>query len=115
MRRVPDWWSAVIAVSALAAVAAATGLLPSPTRFLVLLWFVGVCPGMALVRLLPIHEPAFRLSLGIATSIALGIVVAEAMAITHWWSPSVALGLLVAVALGAVGVQAVRAMGTGVR
>lgn len=115
MRRVLDGWSAVIVVSALAAVAAAGGLLPAPSRFLVLVWFVVACPGTALVRLLPIQEPAFRLSLGIATSIALGIVVAETMAITHWWSPPVALGLLVVVALGAVGVQAVRARGAGVR
>jgi len=57
-------------------------------------WFFLVCPGIAIVGLLPIKQFSIQISLVFALSIAVNTILAEIMAFTHFWSPAVALFLL---------------------
>src|SRR4051794_8382675 len=66
-------WPLVIAVSTLCAVAAALGGWEAPFRPALVLWFVLVCPGMALVRLLRLGEPVTEWTLAVALSVTLDI------------------------------------------
>ena len=75
--------------------------LGGPVRYLVVVPFVLVCPGLAWARLLRIGDAADTLGVGIALSIALVTLVAQAMALASWWSPGV--GYLVLAALTGAG------------
>ena len=61
---------------------------------LMMAWFLLVCPGLAIVQLLPIHPFSNQIGLAFALSIALNTLIAEVMAFTQLWSPSVAFLLL---------------------
>src|SRR5205807_2262468 len=67
---------------------------PVPLRVVALLGFVGLCPGLALVGLLERRDPLERLVLSVALSLALGVLVTEAMAILHLWSTVGGLAVL---------------------
>jgi hypothetical protein len=68
----------------------------------IVLAFVLVCPGLALVRVLGIRALTAQLSLGVALSLALDVLVPAGLLYAGVWSPSAALlilvGLTVAVA-----------------
>lgn len=104
----PRLWPLLIVVWALV-----TGLLvfagsDTPLRPVVVLPFLLVCPGLALVRLLRIREPVTELTLGVALSVALAVLVPGAMLYTGAWSPKASLALLIAAALAASGPDLVR-------
>lgn len=61
---------------------------------LMMAWFLLVCPGLAIVQLLPIQPLSNQIGLVVALSIALNAIIAEFMAFTHLWSPTVAFLLL---------------------
>jgi hypothetical protein len=74
--------SACIAVATIAVV-----VVNSPLRPALVLPFLVLAPGMALVRLLRIPDPIAVIMLAIAISLALGGVVAGTMVYTGTWSP----------------------------
>jgi hypothetical protein len=87
-------WPAVAATSALAATGAVGFGVTTPLRGVLVIWFVIVCPGMAVVALLRIRDPLFVLVATIAISLALGVVVATSLLYLDLWSPRRALVIL---------------------
>ena len=100
MRRTVGW-PAVIIVSALAAGVLTVTDSALPARPLIALWFLCVCPGMAFVRLLRLSEGLTEVTLAIALSVAMDVIVAGVLLYAGVWSPR--WGLIVLIALSLVG------------
>jgi hypothetical protein len=92
-------WPLVLFASCLAVAITTYGWTSSPLRPLVTTWFLLVCPGLALMRLLPRRGAVTLFVLAIATSVSLETIVAEAMLETSIWSPRAALAVFIAVTL----------------
>jgi hypothetical protein len=73
----------------------------------VVLSFLLIGPGLAIVRLLGIPAATAQLSLGIALSMALDVLVPAALLYAGAWSPSSALAILVALTIAAALVEVV--------
>jgi hypothetical protein len=65
----------------------------------VVLAFILIFPGLAVVRLLGIPAAAARLSLAIAVSLALAVLVPAALVYAGAWSPPAALAILAGLAI----------------
>jgi len=101
LRRAPGAWE-YLALGSCAAIAATTwGWASAPVRPAVTTWFLLVCPGMALIRLLPARGALTRLVLALATSLGLETLVATTLLEARAWSPSAVLSVLIAITLGA--------------
>ncbi len=87
-------WPLIIIFSAVAAMLVIVPNAESPLRPVLVFWFLLVCPGMAVIRLLRFKNGGMELTLAIASSIALDTIVAEAMVLTKHWSPDWGLVLL---------------------
>ena len=74
------------------------------------LLYIGAVPGYALVRLLRLTDRQMTTLLGVGTSLALGVVVAQLMIYAHRWSPQFGLSTLVVVASVAAGGELVPGM-----
>jgi hypothetical protein len=86
------WLRAVILLSGAAAL---LGLLsgPGPSwRTVAVFWFIGVCPGLAMIRLIGLREPLVRVALTVPVSLAVSALLSELLAIAKLWSST---GLLV--------------------
>jgi hypothetical protein len=92
------WPAALLASSAAVAVTTYVWT-SSPARPLVTTWFLLVCPGMALVRLLPQRGALTAAVLAIATSLSLETLLAETMLEANLWSPGSTLAILLAVTI----------------
>jgi hypothetical protein len=77
----------------------------SPARPAVTTWFLLVCPGLALVRLLPPRGVVTMLVLAVATSLVLETLLAEIMLEANAWSPNAALGILIALTAAGAGID----------
>ena len=80
----------------------------TPLRPAIVLWFFLICPGMAFVRLLGIKEHVTELTIAVALSIALDIIVSETMVLINMWSPGRALLTLVSVSIFGAALQLTR-------
>jgi len=98
-------WPAVIVLSAVLAALMMLIPEPSPLRAAAAFWFLLVCPGMAFVRLLRLHDTLVEVSLAIALSIAIDIIVSETLVVSNSWSPGWALAIIVLVSLVGVALQ----------
>lgn len=76
-------------------------------RVPVVLGFLLIGPGLAIVRLLGIPAATAQLSLGIALSMALDVLVPAALLYSGAWSPSSALVILAALTIAAALVEVV--------
>lgn len=65
------------------------------------LTFVLICPGLALVRLLRISGALNQLTVAVALSLALDVLVPAILLYAGGWSPPAALSILVGIATGA--------------
>jgi hypothetical protein len=100
VRSAPGAWPVVLLASC-AAVAVTTFVWPSsPARALVTTWFLLVCPGMSMLRVILRRDRLTLWVLAVATSLALETLLAEAMLETGIWSPRAILGLLLAFTIG---------------
>lgn len=100
-------WTVALPVSALLALLFVVADIGSPLRPLVALWFLGFCPGMAVVQLLAIRNRLGEVMLAIALSVALATLTAMAMIYANVWSPQLGVGVLAAITLAAVGLPLV--------
>ncbi len=91
------WPVTVLASAAVAGLAVWWQFAPAFTAPAVL-WFVLVCPGMALVHVLRLRDPVAELSLAVALSLALDTLVASAFLYAGRWSPDGTLTVLIAIA-----------------
>ena len=100
-------WPLTIMVSAGAA-AVCTYVLPgSVIRPFVDMWFLFVCPGMALVRLFRLNNTMAEWMLALALSFALDGIVAGLLLYANHWSPTTALFILLNVSLLAAMAQVI--------
>jgi hypothetical protein len=95
-------WDSIIVVSALAAITVNWLAIAQPVRLMVVGWFLLVCPGMAVVRVLRLHAPAAEWMLALAISLSVDMVVGEAMVYAGRWAPSAGLLIIATVAVMAV-------------
>jgi uncharacterized membrane protein len=100
-------WAAIIGVSALGVCLVTFGEIQSPLRPLIALWFLFVCPGMALVRLLRLRERLTEVTLAIALSLVMDAIVSVIMLYMGMWSPNSALVVLICISVGGVAFQIV--------
>ena len=98
-------WPATAALSCAAVALTTWGWTSSPLRPAVTTWFLLVCPGMALVRLLPQRGLVLRFVLAVATGVALETVVATTMAEAKIWSAGAALAIFLIVTLVGTGLD----------
>ena len=96
-------WPAIIVASVIAVSVAVFGHSHSPLRPFVALWFLTICPGMALVHPLRIMGTRHELVLAIATSLALAAIVSSLLLYAHRWSPPFAVAVLVGISVVGVG------------
>jgi hypothetical protein len=96
----PKWlWPAIIIASAAAVGGLVVIDLSSPIRTILALWFLVVCPGMALVRLLQLRNPWAEVALATAVSLSLDVGVSLGLAYSGHWSPNLGLAILIGVSL----------------
>lgn len=105
LNRIPWLWPAIIVLSALAVALVLFWDIQSPLRPAVALWFLLICPGMALVRLMRLGDPLTTVALAIALSLALDGIVAGVMIYAHLWAPAWGLALLIAVSCAGAALQ----------
>lgn len=74
---------------------------PGGFRFVIVCGFALVCPGAAVVRLLPLREVPERAVLAVAVGASLAALVAQVTAIRHILNPAVALAALAALCTAA--------------
>lgn len=108
-------WDTIIVLSAFAAILAAWLAVPQPARWVLVGWFLVVCPGMALVRLLRLEERTAEWMLAVAVSLSLDMVVGEAMVYAGMWSPLAGLLLIACVTSLAVAIPRLLAPEAGPR
>ena len=98
------WPLALFLGSAAACVAVAYGG-SSTLRALVVLGFLALCPGMAVVRVIGVGDGWAQLSLGLALSLTLDTVVAGLLALMDTWSPTAGLIILAAISIAGAGIE----------
>lgn len=104
MQRSTWLWPILLLLSALGTWIVYAVLPASVLHPLIVLWFLTICPGMALVRFLRQCEPITEWTLAVATSLVLDTFVTSIQVYTHRWSPSLALSILIGVCIaGAFG------------
>ena len=98
-----DWkrwiWPLLLILATLAVSLAAFLNWQSPLRPLITLWFMAVCPGMALLRVFGLRLAAAGWTLAIAFSLALDTAVGIALLYSGRWSWQTGLVILVAITL----------------
>jgi uncharacterized membrane protein len=70
--------------------------------------FVFICPGLALVRLLPLRDRLEQAVLAVALGLSLTTLAAEGMAISHILQPAMVLVALASLCTAAAAVEVVR-------
>ncbi|MEM8530337.1 MAG: hypothetical protein AAGF95_05795 [Chloroflexota bacterium] len=92
-------WPIIIILSAIGTGVVVFQDVSTPIRPILAFWFVLVCPGMALVRLLGLREWVVELMLGIALSISLTTIVAMITLYMGNWSPTLVLSVLIGISV----------------
>ena len=81
---------------------------PFPTniaRPALVMWFLFVCPGTAIVRCFRFIDPAINWMLTVALSLTIDGIVASSLLYAHWWSPTRTLKILLIFCLCGASVQ----------
>jgi hypothetical protein len=103
--RLPWLWPVIIIFSAVAA-GFVTFVIPvTPLRAVIVLWFLLICPGMALVRFLPLLASVVEWTLAVALSFAVDAIVAGIQLYAGKWSPTATLLILIGLSIAAAIVQ----------
>jgi hypothetical protein len=105
MRRLPLLWPSIIMLSILATGLVSFVVTDITVRPLIVLWFLFICPGMALVWFLRPEEPVVKWTLAIALSLAIDGIVAGILMYTGQWSLTGTLAILMGISLGGVLMQ----------
>ena len=101
-RRLPLLWPTIIVLSILAVGLVSFVMTDITVRPLIVMWFLFICPGMALVWLLHPEEPVVKWTLAIALSLAIDAIVAGILMYAGQWSPMGTLLILMAISLGGI-------------
>jgi hypothetical protein len=100
MRR--SWSPPIIAVSSVLAMFAGVATSgPTTLRTVIVVWFLAVCPGLAVIGLLRLRDPWLEAALAPALSLSIDVIVGGTLSYTGLWSPAAAILILVALSVGA--------------
>ncbi len=105
MKRLPWLWPAIIILSTIAAGLVTFVSTDTALRPIIVLWFLFICPGMALVRFFHLEELVVEWILTLALSFAIDAIVAGILLYTGRWSPTATLEILMGISLGGVILQ----------
>jgi hypothetical protein len=72
----------------------------APTRTLLVVWFLAVCPGWGVMGVLRLGDPWLEVATAIALSLAIDVLVTATLSYGGLWSPTVALLILASVSVG---------------
>ena len=78
----------------------------SPVRTALAVWVLGVCPGLAVIGAIGLSDRWIEVSLVVALSLALDVIVSGAITYAVGWSPDAALVILVTFSLTGAAIQA---------
>ena len=93
--KTPGWlWPLVIIASTCAINVMVFADISTSLRPVLAIWFISVCPGMALVRLLRLSDGWSEMALSVALSMALGVIVVTSLLYAGWWSYKTGLVVL---------------------
>lgn len=95
MQRSTWLWPTVLLLAALVMWAIDTVFPTMILLPLILLCFLSICPGMALVRFLYLQEPIAEWTLTVAVSLTLDALVASIQLYSGHWSPVMTLNILI--------------------
>ncbi len=93
-------WPAIIILSIVAAGLITFVVTDTAVRPFIVLWFLFVCPGMALVRFFRLGELVVEWILALALSFAVDAIVAGLLLYAGRWSPTATLEILMGISLG---------------
>jgi hypothetical protein len=96
----PWLWPAIIILSAIAAGLVTFVFTGTVLRPIIVMWFLFVCPGMAVVRFFRLSEHVVKWTLALALSFAIDGIVAGIVLYAGRWSPAGILGILIGLSLG---------------
>lgn len=102
-------WPLVISGAGIAVVLMAAADLASPLRPILVFGFLFVCPGMAFVRLLHLHDRFAEFILAVALSLAIDALVSEMLVLLRIWSPLGSLLAIVIISMAGVVLQLITA------
>src|SRR6266516_769312 len=100
VKRLPWLWPAIIVLSTVATGLVTFVITDIAVRPFIVLWFLFVCPGMALVRFFRLEELVVEWILALALSFAIDAIVAGILLYAGRWSPTGTLGILMGISLG---------------
>lgn len=101
------WIRPIIIVSSIAALGGAiTAGGASPVRTALTVWVLGVCPGLAVIGAIGLEDRWAEVSLVMALSVALDVLVSGALTYAVGWSPGAALAILLTFSVAGAAVQA---------
>jgi hypothetical protein len=98
-QRIRSAWPPILIASALLAGVLVFADVNGTVRLLAVLWFLLVCPGVAIVRLLDLEDLLAEVTVGVGLSAALAIVVSGVMLYAHAWSPEATLAILLGITI----------------
>jgi hypothetical protein len=89
----------VILLSAAAMLQAVAAGGANPTRTLLVVWFLAVCPGWGIMGVLRLADPWLEVATATALSLAIDVLVTAALSYGGLWSPTAALLILAVVSV----------------
>jgi hypothetical protein len=102
-------WPLIISGLGIAVVLLVAANLESPLRPILVFGFLFVCPGMAFVQLLHLHQRFTEFILAVALSLTIVTLVSEMLVLMRLWSPLGSLLTIVIITLIGVALQLIRA------
>ena len=95
----PVVWMLIVILWSLGTAGAVYGDTHPAVRAVVAVPFVVACPGLSLARFIRLRDALGELTLGVALSLSLAVLVPATLLYAHAWSPNAALGILTGVAV----------------
>ncbi len=97
-------WPTIILLSAIAACIVAFMMPGTLVALVIILWFLFMCPGMAVVRFIRLNETIVEWTLAVALGLSIDAIVAGVFLYGHIWSPpAILITLVVFSTAGAIG------------
>jgi hypothetical protein len=88
------WWPLTLILSTIAVGFVTFVITDLVVRPIIVMWFLFVCPGMAVIRFLRFNEIVTEWALALALSIAIDAIIAAIFLYAGMWSPNSVLVLL---------------------
>jgi len=98
-------WPTILTISALACGVLYFGEIQTPLRPLLALWFLLVCPGMAVIHIFDVKNTLLEWVLALALSISLSGIISTLQIYTRAWSPNFTMWVLLGITLVSVVIQ----------